>query len=236
MKTTAMILCLCLLLSGTVLAQTTRPIDNPHDLTVFGYTAEFTPSYFTIDNEGNLDVVSTQGDLYRLYPRPRLGEVNGKLETAELTQAQKEKRDRKGLVLEQAFDKLINKSFNDFLTFLEASEEVVEPKIVSSDCVKIIFEDGDFEEVTIHASEVNSQNIEPWLSSQEFWMKKFQDALNAGSTVWFGTSTFQQRKYSPEVLQLYRDGIAAHRQGLELTPEQSLTPASHEGVKYDALR
>jgi len=236
MKTTVTILSLSLLLCSMAMAQSTRPIDNPYGLTVFGYAKEFTPDHFAVTEDGTVYVVSAEGDSFRLYPRPRLGEVNGTIETMELTKAQKEGANRKSVILEQASDRLVNSGFNDFITFLESSKGVVEVRIVASNCVQIIFEDGDFEEVTIGPSEVRSGDIQPRISPQEYWMKKFQDALNAGSTVWFGTSTFVQGKYSPEQLQIYRNGIAALRQGKALSPEECLTPASHEGVIVDALR
>ncbi len=67
-------------------------------------------------------------------------------------------------------------------------------------------------------------------------MEQFQNDFNEDEVIWFGTDYYRSQKSSEEDLQDFREAITSLRIGKALGPKQSKTLASHEGVKFDALR
>lgn len=235
MKTVITIMTLVLLMSSTAMAQSTRPIENPHGLTVFGYATEFTPDHFEGIGSDQLYIVDVNGNAYEYLPRPQLGEVNGEIPMAELTQAQVDRSRREHYELEDAVIKY-STDLETFKQVMENKDGVVEVRLIAADCIQVIYENGEYEEVSFWSCNNNSLKIAPRQTPQEIWMQKLQDDLNAGLTVWFGTSHYRTDKATPEELQDFRNAVTELRARRELSDKQLNTPAAHEGVKLDALR
>ena len=234
MKAIISLLSLSLILSNLVNAQTTRVIDNPHDLPVFAYANEVKPAYFDGIGTDQLYLVDTEGKRWKLYPRPNL--YADKYPVVELTEEQIKESRHKHSLLCGAIDLIKNEGIDAYIRFLKADSSVVSVKRTEVNSVQIVFDDGDVEEMVVNHSSPSEASTKPRQSPQDRRMDNFQRALKLGRIIWFGTSTSLHRKGTPEKLQLMCEALAALRSGVELTEAQKTTPVSQKGVRHDALR
>ncbi len=233
MKTIITILIMSLVICNLASAQTTRPIENPHDLPIVPYATEVMPAYFDGIGTDTLTVVDTEGNHWVLYPRPHVGDAS----SAELTEAYKEVRRHRHTLLSGANELIRNEGVKAYLELLDNDPSVVSYSFLYADCLEIVFEDGEVYEKPIPPSDLGEVNTQPRIDPQEYWMALIQDKLNEGRVPWFGTGHYTDREGTPEQLQLMREALDALKSGKSPTEEQlSAAPINHEGVRTDALR
>jgi hypothetical protein len=233
MKTIISILTLSLVLCNLAMAQTTRPIENPHDLPIIPYATEVKPSHFAGIGTDTLTVVDTEGKHWVLLPRPHVGDAS----SAELSEERKEVLRHRHTLLSGANDFIRNEGLEAYLELLDDDPSVVSYTFLYADCLEIVFEDGEIYEKPIPTSDLGEVNTQPRLNPQEIWMNIIQCDLNEGRVPWFGTGHYTNREGTPEQLQLMREALVALKSGKTPTQEQlSSAPIRHEGVRTDALR
>jgi len=213
------------------LAQTTRPIDNPYNLPVFAYANEVMPAYFDGIGTDTLYVVDTKGRRWPLSPRPHYDYKTAKLSEERIAVLRHQHE-----ILNKAREIVPAKGLDAYLEFLDSEPSVVSYERISPYELKITFDDGESEYMTIPFV-ISKKHTLTRIESHEREMSTLQTALDKGRVPWFGSGYYTEIRGTPEKLRMVREALHNVRSGKPLTPKQlSETPLFNKSTRLDALR